>query len=349
MDRNSHLRDMPLRVSPMQKPNSTLRLAAAAITASVLALAAPAAHAAETFEFAIWYSDRDYYAPMTNEFVKQAEAATQGRVKFKLHYSGSLVAAKETVEAVRNGSVGGGTTSISFLAPIIREFSYIEPLFWVPADAKVAHDMMDKLTPLMKTAMERRGMAFLFALPSSGLITACRRDHIRAVADWKGKKVRAAGRLQGIQLSAVGASPVAIDPGELYIALQNGTVDCTMFLANLSLSTKIYEVAPNITYWADGANSSVYYVNLAQWKKVSAADQAIVLKIADSVARKWAVEQIGMQQQAAKDLEKAGAKVIYPNREEINATRKAMSTVWAAIDKIAGAAGKPYRDIIVKD
>lgn len=323
------------------------RAAAAAVLGAALLMSAPA-RAQQTFEFAVWYSDRDYYAPMTNEFAAEVDKATAGRVKFKLHYSGALVPAKETVEAARNGSIGGGTTSVSFLAPIIREFSYIEPLFWIPADAKVAADMMDKLNPLMQTAMERRGMALVFALPSSGLITACRRDHVRTVADWKGKKVRAAGRLQGIQLSAVGASPVAIDPGELYIALQNGTVDCTMFLANLSLSTKIYEVAQNVTYWADGANSSLYFVNLAQWRKVSEADRKAVLEVGDRIAKKWAVEQIGMQLKAAKDLEKAGAKVIYPTREEIDATKNAMSSVWVEIDKIAGEAGKPYRAIIVK-
>ncbi len=331
----------------IQTIRASIRRAAVATAFAASAFALPAA-AQQTFEFAVWYSDRDYYAPMTNEFAAEVEKATAGRVKFKLHYSGALVPAKETVEAARNGSIGGGTTSISFLAPIIREFSYIEPLFWIPADAKVAADMMDNLGPLMQTAMERRGMALIFALPSSGLISACRRDHIRTVADWKGKKIRAAGRLQGIQLSAVGASPVAIDPGELYIALQNGTVDCTMFLANLSLSTKIYEVAPNITYWADGANSSLYFVNLAQWRKVSEADRKAVLAVGDRIAKKWAVEQIGMQQNAAKDLEKAGAKVIYPTREEIDATKKAMSAVWAEVDKIAGEAGKPYRALIVK-
>lgn len=327
--------------------SASLRRVATAAALGACVCVTPAA-AQQTFEFAVWYSDRDYYAPMTNEFAAEVEKATEGRVKFKLHYSGALVPAKETVEAARNGSIGGGTTSVSFVAPIIREFSYIEPLFWIPADAKVAADMMDKLNPLMQTAMERRGMALIFALPSSGLITACRRDHVRTVADWKGKKVRAAGRLQGIQLSAVGASPVAIDPGELYIALQNGTVDCTMFLANLSLSTKIYEVAQNVTYWADGANSSLYFVNLAQWRKVSEADRKTVLAIGDRIAKKWAVEQIGMQLQAAKDLEKAGAKVIYPTREEIDATKNAMASVWAEIDKIAGEAGKPYRAIIVK-
>jgi TRAP-type C4-dicarboxylate transport system substrate-binding protein len=320
-------------------------VAAAAISATAFVL--PAA-AQQTFEFAVWYSDRDFYAPMTTKWAQQVEQITNGRVKIKLHYSGSLVPAKDTVAAVRNGAVGGGTTSISFLAPIVRELSYMEPFFWIPAEAKAGQEMMNKLTPASRELMEKRGMALIFALPSSGLITACRRDAIRTVADWKGKKVRAAGRLQGLQLTAVGASPVAIDPGELYIALQNGTVDCTMFLANLALSGKIYEVAPNVTYWNDGANSSFYYLNLDQWKKVSAEDQKRIIEMSDKLAQDWAVEQIGMQQQAAKELEKLGAKVYFPTRAEIDLHKKAMSSVWGEIDKLVGASGKLFSDVITK-
>lgn len=320
----------------------------AATTLGFAALAASPASAQQTFEFAVWYSDRDYYAPMTSKWAQQVEAITEGRVKMKLHYSGSLVPAKDTVAAVRNGSVGGGTTSISFLAGIVRELSYMEPFFWIPAEAKAGQDMMDKLTPPSRKLMEEKGMALMFGLPSSGLITACRGPHLKTVADWKGKKVRAAGRWQGVQLSSVGASPVAIDPGELYIAVQNGTVDCTMFLANLALSGKIFEVAPNITYWNDGANSSFYYVNLDQWKKVSAADQKKILDMSDALAKDWAVEQISMQQQAAKDLEKAGANVFYPTRELIAEHKKAMSPVWKQLDEFVGASGKTFSDVITK-
>ena len=323
--------------------------AASAIAIALGAFAITPAAAQQSFDFAVWYSDRDYYAPMTTNWAKKVEEITEGRVKIKLHYSGSLVPAKDTVAAVRNGSVGGGTTSISFLAGIVRELSYMEPFFWIPAEAKAGQEMMDKLTPPSRKLMEEKGMALMFALPSSGLRTACRKDHVKNVGDWKGKKVRAAGRLQGMQLSAVGASPVAIDPGELYIALQNGTVDCTMFLANLALSGKIYEVAPNVTYWNDGANSSFYYLNLDQWKKVSPADQAKIMEMSDKLAKDWAVEQITMQQQAAKDLEKAGANVFYPTRAQIDEHKKAMATVWPEIDKMVGASGKVFSDTITKN
>jgi TRAP-type C4-dicarboxylate transport system substrate-binding protein len=49
-------------------------------------------------------------------------------VKFKLHFSGALVAAKETVNAVRTGAAGGGTTSASFVAGLARPVAYFEAL-----------------------------------------------------------------------------------------------------------------------------------------------------------------------------------------------------------------------------
>ncbi len=302
---------------------------------------------AQTFEFAIWYSDRDFYADHVRKWVGDIEKATEGRVKIKLHYSGALVPAKETVNAVRSGAAGGGTTSISFLAGMFRPLSYMEPLLWVPADPKVATETMRKILPHARALMETRGLKLMFAFPSAGLVTNCINGHVKTLADWKGKKVRAAGRWQGIQLRAVGAAPVAIDPGEVYIALQNKTVDCMMFLANLTLSAKIQEVAPYITYWRDGANASAYYFNLDQWNKIAAKDQKAIQDISDRVVGETAPKLVQMQLDSIKALEKAGAKVYMATDKEIAEFKQATMAVWDDVNKIAGPAGKPIADVVL--
>ena len=187
----------------------------------------------------------------------------------------------------------------------------------------------------------------MFTFPSAGLVTNCINGHIKKIADWKGKKVRAAGRWQGIQLRAVGAAPVAIDPGEVYVALQNKTVDCMMFLANLTLSSKVNEVAPYITYWRDGANASMYYLNMDQWNKVSPADQKIMLEISDGMVAGAAPKLLQMQLDALEQLEKAGAKVYRATDNEISEMKQAMSVVWKEVDKIAGPEGKPFAEVIL--
>ncbi|HYI06969.1 MAG TPA: TRAP transporter substrate-binding protein DctP, partial [Reyranella sp.] len=265
------------------KSAAIMRFAAMLASAITLFASFATPARAETFEFAVWYSDRDFYAAYARLWASEIEKRTEGRVKFKLHFSGSLVAAKETVNAVRTGAAGGGTTSASFVAGLARPVAYFEALFWIPGDPKIALDTIHKLQEPTRKLLEQRGLKLMFNFPSAGLVSNCSNGHIKAVSDWKGKKVRSAGRWQGVQLGAVGASAVALDPGEVYVALQQKTVDCILFLANLTLSSKVYEVAPYITYWRDGANSSMYYLNMAQWNKVSPADQKIMLQVSDEV------------------------------------------------------------------
>jgi TRAP-type C4-dicarboxylate transport system substrate-binding protein len=187
----------------------------------------------------------------------------------------------------------------------------------------------------------------LFSFPSTGLVSNCSNGHIKAPADWKGKKVRAAGRWQGIQLRAVGASAVTLDPGEVYVALQNKTVDCILFLANLTLSSKVHEVAPYVTYWRDGANASMYYLNLALWNRISPADQKVVLQVSDEIVVEGAYKLKDQQEEALRELEKSGAKVYRATDAEISAMRKAMFPVWAELEKFTGAEGKPFADVIM--
>jgi TRAP-type C4-dicarboxylate transport system substrate-binding protein len=326
-----------------------LRLARLLLAAAVIAIFAGFANVAraETFEFAVWFSDRDFYADHVRWWASEIEKRTEGRVKIKLHFSGALVAARETVNAVRTGAAGGGTTSASFVAGLVRPVSYFEALFWIPGDPKIAFDTVQALLQPSRTLMEQRGMKLMFSFPSAGLVSNCTNGHIKSPADWKGKKVRAAGRWQGIQLRAVGASAVTLDPGEVYVALQNKTVDCILFLANLTLSSKVYEVAPHITFWRDGANASMYYLNLTQWNKVSPPDQKVMLQVSDQIVADATPKLTEQQEEALRELEKAGAKVYRASDAEISAMKKAMSPVWPELEAFAGPEGKPFADAIM--
>ena len=307
----------------------------------------PSGARAETIEFAVWFSDRDFYADHVRKWASEIERRTDGRVKMKLHFSGALVAARETVNAVRTGAAGGGTTSASFVAGLARPVSYFEALFWIPGDPKIALETVGALLPPAQALLEARGLKLLFSFPSTGLVSNCSNGHIKTPADWKGRKVRAAGRWQGVQLRAVGASAVTLDPGEVYVALQNKTVDCILFLANLTLSSKVDEVAPQVTYWRDGANASMYYLNLALWNKISPADQKTILQVSNEIVVEGTYKLKDQQEEALKELEKGGAKVYRATDAEISEMRKAMSPVWAELEKFTGAEGKPFADVIL--
>jgi TRAP-type C4-dicarboxylate transport system substrate-binding protein len=321
-----------------------IRAAALAGIAGLVAAAGPAK--AQTVDFAVWYSDRDMYAPIMKAWAAEIEKRTQGRVKMNLQFSGALVAAKDTLNAVRSGAVGGGTTSASFVIGLVRELAYVEPFFWIPDKPDVASKIVKEVDAITSPLLEKHGIKNLFSYPSAGLIVACTNAQIKTLADWKGKKIRTAGRWQGLQLRALGASAIAIDPGELYIALQNKTVDCTMFLSNLALSGKIYEVAPYITYLREGANSSLYYMNLDLWNKISPTDQKTIMEISADVVKNSGPHVVEEQQRALGEMEKLGAKVYRATDADLAALKKQLAPVWDEIAKTVGPTGDPVREIL---
>src|SRR3981189_2572281 len=93
---------------------------AAMLMAAVISLAGSATTLrAETFEFAVWYSDRDFYADQDRTVIPGFGKGTQGRVKINLHFSGALTETTAGVIKVPGGAVGGGTTSASFVAGLV--------------------------------------------------------------------------------------------------------------------------------------------------------------------------------------------------------------------------------------
>jgi len=322
------------------------RVVRACMLAGTVGVALAGAAKAQTIDFAVWYSDRDMYGPIVRNWAAEIEKATQGRVKLNLQFSGALVSAKDTLNAVRSGAIGGGTTSASFVIGLVRELAYVEPLFWIPDKPEVASRIVTAVDAAVRPLLQKHGIINLFSYPSAGLVVACTGGHIKTLADWKGKKIRTAGRWQGMQLRALGASAVAIDPGELYIALQNKTVDCTMFLSNLALSGKIYEVAPYITYLREGANSSLYYVNSDLWNKIQPADQKAILDVSANVVKVSGAKVLEAQEKALGEMEKLGAKVYMATDADLAAIKKQIAPVWDQIAKAVGPTGDNIREII---
>ena len=258
----------------------TLRMAMAAVCAAgmMLPFAHNPAHAA-TFDVAIFHSERDAFAEQFKWWAGEIEKRTQGRVVFKPHYSGALVSMVETLGAVKNGIVPVGYTASSFAAGAIPALAYLEVIGSMPNDAKTATEASDAIVPTVSDLFQKYGVVFLWSQLGFDTVVLCRDKHLKGPADWKGMKVRAAGRWQSQQVAAMGASPTAIDPAEQYLALQNKTVDCALSVPNLALSLKLYEVAPKVTNLRQSVNMSMYVMNPSSWSQIAAADQAIVRQV----------------------------------------------------------------------
>lgn len=77
-------------------------------------------------------------------------------------------------------------------------------------------------------------------------------------------------------MEAVGALPVQTGFGEIYLALQNGTVDCVLLIPSLAYSLRLYEVAPYYTNYDVAANIITYLMNTDTLEALSDKEQAAI-------------------------------------------------------------------------
>jgi TRAP-type C4-dicarboxylate transport system substrate-binding protein len=142
-------------------------------------------------------------------------------------------------------------------------------------------------------------------------------------------------------VAALGASPIAIDPAEQYLALQNKTVDCAVSIPNLAQSLKLYEVGPKITRLRQPVNPSIYIMNPAAWKQIPAADQQIIRDVSREAGERALPYLQNYMTGALTAMAAAGADVYPLSDAELKVTKERMQTVFDKIGAAAGDAGKP--------
>jgi len=103
------------------------------------------------------------------------------------------------------------------------------------------------------------------------------RNPITSLADLKGLKIRFSG-LGGMVLNEIGASATLMAGGEIFAALEKGTLDATEYsmpaideVLGFHKITK-FNLFPG---WHQVSTSTHFMINLDLWKKMGKADQAL--------------------------------------------------------------------------
>ena len=91
---------------------------------------------------------------------------------------------------------------------------------------------------------------------------------ISKMADLKGMKLRSPGGHQTNYIKSLGAEPVFIPLGDVYMAMETGTVDGIVTCPPLIQGFKLYEVAKHATVLTFGCVSEGTVMNMNAWNKL---------------------------------------------------------------------------------
>jgi TRAP-type transport system periplasmic protein len=312
-----------------------------------LVLAAPAWSQGK-IDMAIFHPEKNFWTPTLMWWIGEVDKATQGRVKITPHFAGALVSVNETMKAVRDGSVPAGVTSAAAVTGQIPAFAYLEAIGGMPADYNDFAQATNALRPLIEAEYRKQGVEYLWSQGSGGLIVVCRDRHLKSPADWKNRKVRTAGRWQAEQLRAMGVSPVATDPAEQYIALQNRTIDCALSVNVLALALKLHEVAPRITQLRMPVNLSSYIMNKSLYERISPEDRASMRKLAIEAEKRSADHLSKVERDAIAQMKSQKAEIYSLTDQELKDLRSGIAPSFAKMDAEGGETGKQIGGILKK-
>ena len=313
---------------------------------TILWFAAAGRATAAELQFGIFHAKTDAFGIAEEKWMEAVTKQTAGRVKFKPAYAGSLVTITEAFDAVQSGTVDIALTAVSVLSGKVPDVSPFEPL-GAYNDGRFV-EMMKEGGPILEAIFAQHKVVYLWSQPGIGVINVCRAKHTKVPQDCKGLKIRAAGRWQSFQMRAMGASPVVMDPGSQFQALQTGTIDCALAVNNLALSFKLHEPARFITEYGMPVNLSITLINPKVFESFSPEDQKIIREISREATAGSVPPLMQAQGADAAKLKELGASLYYLTEAEKKAFQEGSQAVFDEIRKAAGEQGKKLLDLMAK-
>jgi TRAP-type C4-dicarboxylate transport system substrate-binding protein len=290
------------------------------------------------------------YAPATEgvsvalqEWCKEVEKASNGRVVITFHPGATLVAMPQTYEAVANGIADIGFSAFGYTPgrfPMMELLDLPTGLKTSALAVKLSNDYIDKFKP-----KELQDVKLLYIIATTPALIHSKKP-INKLEDLKGMKIRTVGGSMVNMVKDLGAVPVVIPTVDTYDAAAKGVIEGT-YSAWPGLTT--FKWGEVLNYTVENfrtAPASIQYVvmNKEKWNSLPADIQKIMEKLNDEYEAKICQVWEKMTQDSIRSLAAAKHVTTSLSREEDARWFKAAAPVYDTWVKEKAAKGLPAAD-----
>lgn len=267
-------------------------------------------------------------------FAEDVKETTEGRVVVKLYSGAQLGNEKDMIEGLTLQTIDGGLIGGGSFQSIDPKFG-IEALPYAWEDHQAAYEAMDgEIGDMLLGILDSNGIKGIAWWENGFRHITNSQQPIKVPADIEGMKIRVTpDKMRLDTFNTLGASPMPIDFGELYTALQQGVVDAQENPLAIIYSSAFYEVQDYLSLSGHIWGSALLCVNSSVWNSMSEEDQSIV----EELAMEWGEKERQQIQQQEKDflkmLEEKGMKI---NEVDKAAFKEAVQPVWQKYESVFG-------------
>ena len=262
-----------------------------AMLGAVAVLFAAGAQAQTKWDMPTPYSEGEFHTRNVKLFVDDVKNATGGRLEIVVHSNGSLIKHPDMLRAVSSGQV-------NIAEFLLSQFGNEDPVFeadnipFVAAGYDDAWKFYQAQKPLLEKKLQGRGLKLLYSVawPGQGIYT---KEPLKSVADLKGTKFRTYSPLTARLAELLGASPTVVQVPDVPQMFATGAIQAMITSSATGTSTKAWEYVKNYYDTSAFHPKNAVVVNSRAFARLSAADQAAVLRLASTAeTRGWAMSKV---------------------------------------------------------
>ena len=281
-------------------------------------------------------------------FSKQVKAMSGGKFEISVHPSGELVGGFGQVDAVQNGTVEMAHTAPYYYFGKDPTFALGCAIpFGLNSRQMTAWMMEGNGMKLMREFYAGFGIVNFIGGNTGAQMGGWWRKEIKSVADLKGVKFRTGG-FSGVIFEKLGGIAQSIPGGEIYQALEKGTIDAAEWIGPYDDEKLGFnKVAPFYAYpgYWEGGPQLDFFINAKAFNGLSAENKAIIESAAVHAHTEMQSRYDARNPAALKRLVAGGTKLFRFPKEVMDTAFKASMDTYADLSTKNPAWKKVYEDL----
>jgi TRAP-type mannitol/chloroaromatic compound transport system substrate-binding protein len=269
-----------------------------------------------------------------NDIAQRVSAITEGKFEIRVFAAGEIVPGLGVLDAVQQGTVECGQSASYYYVGKNPAFAFDTALpFGLNCRQQNAWMYYGGGLDLMRDFFKQYNIIQFPAGNTGTQMAGWFRREVKTAADLKGLRMRIAG-LGGQVLAKVGVVPQQLAGGDIYPALERGTIDATEWVGPYDdEKLGFVKVAKYYYYpgWWEGSAQLSIYVNLKQWEALPKPFQAALETACAEANIHMVAKYDARNPEALGRLVKAGAQLRQFPRPVMEACLKAANELYVEL------------------
>lgn len=290
---------------------SVLKTVGLAVVVSAALGLSSTAYAETTLRIGTVLAPNDPMGQGLEKFKTDVEAATNGEVVVEVFHNSQLGDTTEMLDQARAGANVGTVTDVARLSSFVPSLAIMSaPFLFDTYDDADKFALSEQYLAWGDELKEKAGIVMLASNWYQGARHALTQVPVSKPADLNGLRMRTIGAPVWIEtIRAMGAEPTPMAWGEVYSALQLGTLDAAEAQPTAIWGAKLYEVVKHVTKTGHIQLVTALVVGAETWDQISPENQKIVRDLAVENGRYASGLTIELGEKALEDVAASGVTI----------------------------------------